>query len=79
MVILKLMDFPILRSLWLYHPSNYRAVSYAAIILFPIGLPLYFIGLYNQRRLKSELGDIIKVAGDVITLLKSDEKDKTTT
>lgn len=79
MVILKLMDFPILRSLWLYHPSNYRAVSYAAIILFPIGLPLYFIGLYNQRRLKSELGDIVKVADDVITLLKSDDKDKTTT
>lgn len=75
MVILKLMELPVMRSLWLYHPSNYRIVGYAAMILFPIGLPLYMLGLYNQRKLKGEIANITALSGEIITLLAKDTAD----
>lgn len=58
MVVVKLMDFPILRSLWLYHPTNYRWSGWIAIVLFPIGLPLYAVGLRMQARLRKEVETI---------------------
>ncbi|MCM1518344.1 MAG: LptF/LptG family permease [Pseudoflavonifractor sp.] len=72
MVIIKLMELPVMRSLWLYHPSSYRIVSYMAIALFPIGLPLYILGLYNQRRLKVEIGSIKTISSELIAILAKD-------
>lgn len=69
-IINKLMDYPILRSLWLYHPINYKWLAYTCIILFPIGLPVYFIGMKNQSRLKNEIKAILNVSGEIEKLLK---------
>lgn len=69
-IINKLMDYPILRSLWLYHPTNYKWLAYTCIILFPIGLPVYFIGMKNQSRLKNEIKAIVNVSGEIEKLLK---------
>lgn len=69
MVILKLMDFPILRSLWLYHPTGLRWVGWSAIVLFPIGIPLWLFGRSVQNHLRTEIETIIKVAGETSALL----------
>lgn len=69
MVINKLMDYPIIRSLWLYHPTNYKPAAWMAIILFPIGLPIYFIGLRQLRILRDEIKKVITVSKDLTPLI----------
>lgn len=73
LVILKLMDLPVMRSLWLYHPTNYGVLGYAAAMLFPIGLPLYLMGIRSQGKLKQQIASIASVASELETLLKNDK------
>ncbi len=79
LVINKLMDFPILRSLWFYHPSNYRWASWAAMVVFPIGLPVYFIGLRQLSILRHELETIRSVSEQLTELLESPDPEQTAT
>ena len=51
----RLSRMPIIRKLLLYHPTNYSAVAWAAMVIFPIGLTGYFMGLFHQRHLKRDL------------------------
>ncbi len=76
LVINKLMDFPILRSLWFYHPTNYRWAGWTAIALFPIGLPLYFVGLRQLGILRHELETIRSVSAQLIDLLNSPDPEQ---
>ena len=76
LVIHKLMDYPVLRRLFFYQPSRNVVVSWAGIVLFPIGLPLYFIGLKNQSRLRKEVAAIVKVSKELKVLLEKDTLDK---
>ena len=69
-IINKLMDYPILKSLWLYHPTNYKWLAYTCVALFPIGLPIYLIGLKSQSRLKNEIKAIVNVSNDLEKQLK---------
>ncbi len=62
LVINKLMDYPVLRSLWLYHPTNYPAAAWAAIIIFPVGLTVWLIGRARLRNLRSEVNRIAAVS-----------------
>lgn len=79
LVINKLMDFPILRSLWFYHPSNYKGASWAAMVVFPIGLPVYFIGLRQLSILRHELETIRSVSAQLTELLESPDPEQTAT
>lgn len=79
LVINKLMDFPILRSLWFYHPSNYKWASWAAMVVFPIGLPVYFIGLRQLSILRHELETIRSVSSQLTELLESPDPEQTAT
>lgn len=79
LVINKLMDFPILRSLWFYHPSNYKWASWAAMVIFPIGLPVYFIGLRQLSILRHELETIRSVSAQLTELLESPYPEQTAT
>lgn len=79
LVINKLMDFPILRSLWFYHPSNYKWASWAAMVVFPIGLPVYFIGLRQLSILRHELDTIRSVSAQLTELLESPDPEQTAT
>lgn len=74
LVINKLCDYPILRSLWLYHPTGLRWVGWAAIVMFPIGLPIYLVGLKQQSDLRGELQRILKVSGELRELLREDDE-----
>lgn len=79
LVINKLMDLPILRSLWFYHPSNYKWASWAAMVIFPIGLPVYFIGLRQLSILRHELETICSVSAQLTELLESPDPEQTAT
>ncbi|MDE5887656.1 MAG: LptF/LptG family permease [Muribaculaceae bacterium] len=65
----KLMDYPIVRNLWLYHPSSNPLVAKIILWLFPIGVPVYFVGLRVQKGLKDELRKISAVSRSIINIL----------
>ncbi len=69
MVVLKLMDLPILRSLWFHQPSTDRRLSWIMMVLFPLGLTVWFFGLKAQSRLRDELATVMKVAGQLTETL----------
>lgn len=70
LVINRLMDFPILRSLWLYHPTGSRIVAWTGIVLFPIGLTIYLIGLRQLGILRNEIRRIADVSTSLISLIQ---------
>ena len=69
MVVNKLMDFPVLRSLWVYKPSNRRWLGIAMMITFPVGLPVWAIGISAMRHLRHELGSVATVATEIEKLI----------
>lgn len=69
-VVAMLNELPILRSLWLYHPTGYRAVAWAAIICFPIGLPIYLIALRSLKKLRAEVAEVSRVAAAIETMIQ---------
>lgn len=71
-IILKLMELPIMRHLWLYRPSDYRWLSWTFIILFPVGVPLYLLGLRSQKQLKEEIQHIVTTDNELAALLQTD-------
>ena len=68
----KAMDFPIVRQLLTYHPTNYKGVGTALAVIFPLGLPLYLVGTHHQSNLKKELKTAVHVC-DEITKILADE------
>jgi len=72
MVVLKLMDLPILRSLWFQQPSRKRWLSRIMLVLFPIGIPVWLYGRKTQRDLRNELESVIKVSDELISLIKNE-------
>lgn len=74
-VILKLMELPVMRSLWFYHPTDYKAIGWAFIAIFPIGIPIYLWGTRCQRKLKEELEHIITTDNELIALLEVNTND----
>lgn len=75
MVVLKLMDLPVLRSLWFQQTSRKRWLSRVMMVLFPIGLPVWLYGRKTQRDLRHELSTVVKVSDELIALLEKDKDD----
>ncbi|MCM1028069.1 MAG: LptF/LptG family permease [Pseudoflavonifractor sp.] len=66
-VIKMLNTIPVTAWRWIYDPSDSRPVlSWAGMILFPIGLPLYLIAIYDYRRLGKELSSTANVLNGLI-------------
>lgn len=74
-IILKLMELPVMRSLWFYHPTDYKAIGWAFIAIFPVGIPIYLWGTRCQRKLKEELEHIITTDNELIALLEVNTND----
>ena len=72
MVVNKLLDFPVLRSLWVYRPSNRRWLSILLMVIFPIGIPVWMVGLSAIRHLRHELESVDTVATEIEKLLTVD-------
>lgn len=64
-IINKLMDYPIMRSLWLYRPTKYRWLAYVCMAVLPVGLLVYLFGLKCQSKLKQEIATIINVSKEI--------------
>ena len=75
LVINKLMDYPIVRSLWLYHPTNFRWAAWAAIICIPVSIPVYFFALRQLRILRDEMHRIIRVSNELTTLISDNSEN----
>lgn len=69
MVVLKLMDMPILRSLWFQEPSHNKWLSWSMIVLLPIGAAIWLYGRKTQKQLHEELATALKVSDELIALL----------
>ena len=76
LVISKLMDYPVLRNLWVYRPAPSPKWGYVLAIFFPLGLLLYGVGAHQQRLLRNEVEGVIRTNGELQALLEKDEADR---
>ncbi|MCM1484112.1 MAG: LptF/LptG family permease [Muribaculaceae bacterium] len=65
LVINKLSDYPVLRSLWLYHPTNYVWAARVAMVLILVSVPVYLIGRRQQMILRNEISHIMTVSEEI--------------
>lgn len=75
LIINKLMDFPVIRNLFFYRATNIRAVAYPLMVLFPIGFPVYLIGIKQQSILKKDLKTTVAICDNLAELLDKDRPD----
>lgn len=73
-VIGRLMHYPILRSMWLYRPTRYASAAWVAIVLFPIGIPVWLIGSVQLRKLREEISAISTVSDEIINELNKTQQ-----
>lgn len=73
MAVNKLMDYPVIRKLWLYQPAKKEWFGKIMMILFPIGGPIYFAGIHAQRNLKKELEKVSEVSDAIVARLRESE------
>ena len=73
LLINKISQYPILKRMWLCNLTQNKIISWICIILLPIGIILYLIGLNSQKRLKQDLTMVCKVNKDVTEILESKE------
>lgn len=66
-------DFPVLRNVWVYQPSRNVWLSRVMIILFPLGLPVYFAGLQARKDLLADCRNISERCGMIISRLQPSE------
>ena len=76
LVVSKLMDYPILRNLWVYRPAPSVKWGYVLAVLFPVGLLLYWVGSYQQRLLRNEVEGVIHTNDELCVLLEKEEADR---
>lgn len=76
-VVNKLLDFPVIRRQWIYRPAPSHVWGVAAMLLLPLSLPIWIVGMIKQRYLCRDLRKIENVALQEIALIDSAiEKDK---
>ena len=76
LVVSKLMDYPVLRNLWIYRPVPSEKWGYVLAVLFPVGLLLYWVGSHQQRLLRNEVETMIRTDEELQTLLEKEEAER---
>lgn len=69
LLINKISQYPILKKIWANQPSTSMLLSWVGILLFPIGIPIYFVGLKSHAALMRDVKAVLKVNNDVLELL----------
>ena len=69
LVVNKCMDFPIIRHLLTYHLTDSKELGLAVALIFPIGLPLYFVGLHHQHTLKRDVQAAVKTCDQLVAIM----------
>lgn len=69
LLINKISQYPILKNIWMYRPAFNKTISIVGLVLFPIGIPLYLVGLKFQSNFIRDVKTIMKVNNDVMIIL----------
>ena len=72
MVLNKAMDYPVIRQLLTYHPCSNRNLGTVFAVLFPIGLPVWLVGMRHQQNLKRDVRLTIKTSDQLIAILNGE-------
>ncbi|MDY6301723.1 MAG: LptF/LptG family permease [Bacteroidales bacterium] len=72
MVLNKAMDYPVIRQLLTYHPVSNRGLGSVMAVLFPIGLPMWLIGLRHQSNLKRDVRLTIRTCDQLVAIFNGE-------
>ena len=72
MILNKAMDYPIIRQLLTYQPVGNKSLGTVLAALFPIGLPLWLIGLRHQKNLKRDIRQTIKTCDQLVAIFNGE-------
>jgi lipopolysaccharide export system permease protein len=72
MILNKAMDYPIIRQLLTYQPVGNKTLGSIMAALFPIGLPLWLIGLRHQKNLKRDISQTIKTCDQLVAIFNGE-------
>ena len=73
LVINKLMDYPFIRQLLVYHPVGRRKVGMALAAFVPVGVPVYLVATRYHKRLARDLKAIRKVNEELISITEENK------
>ncbi len=76
LVLNKAMDFPVIRQLLTYHPTNYPKLGAVLAVLLPVSVPFYIIGVRHQANLRSDITLAGKVCGELLAMLSDHDSDQ---
>ena len=62
-------SYPVVTTLWLYHPVNARWLAWVFMVILPVGVPVWLLALASFRRLRSEMLTVISVSERISALL----------
>ncbi|MBR5726453.1 MAG: LptF/LptG family permease [Muribaculaceae bacterium] len=72
MVLNKAMDYPVIRQLLTYHPTTNKNIGTALAALFPIGFPLWLVGLRHQKNLKRDVRQTIRTCDQLVAIFNGE-------
>jgi lipopolysaccharide export system permease protein len=67
-IVAELQDYPIVSRLWIYHPLPKRWMSWACIVVFPIGIPVWIAANFQYRRLRTDMKRIIATTDKICAI-----------
>ena len=72
MVLNKAMDYPVIRQLLTYCPMGNKTVGTIVAVLFPLGLPLWLVGMRHQQNLKRDLRLTVKTCEQLVAIFNGE-------
>ncbi len=72
MVLNKAMDYPVIRQLLTYQPVANKTVGTVLAALFPIGLPVWLVGMRHQKNLRRDIQLTIKTCDQLTAILNGE-------
>ncbi|MDD3064049.1 MAG: LptF/LptG family permease [Massilibacteroides sp.] len=70
LVLNKLMDYPIIKGYSFQIPNKLKKLNLLLGLVFPIGVPLYFIAMYQRKLLLHDIQLIEKVSSELSEMIK---------
>ncbi len=67
-IVAELQDYPIVSRLWIYHPLPKRWMSWACIVVFPVGIPVWIAANFQYRRLRTDMKRIIATTDKICAI-----------
>ncbi len=72
MVLNKAMDYPVIRQLLTYYPCQNKNIGTVLATLFPIGLPVWLVGMRHQQNLKRDVRLTIKTCDQLVAIFNGE-------